>query len=155
MRKAGEDKVYLAQGLLQSVYAVPLEVLRDKTILRIPDQEVQSIVIRDARNKKVILERKGDTWNGGALSSGDAATLATNILSLDASGFPEDSKLATAVASFDHKIYISYTHSGKDETATLLLKSKDGRHYALRQTSEDTLFEVASTLPDLLSKQLK
>lgn len=151
------DTTYLAKGILQSNFQLPLLSLRDKTITKLKPEEVAEIILKSDTNK-LTLSNQNNIWESTPKTDATNETLqsvVTSLLSINAENIPTSApiKRENLMSKADIKLFIRRTNADLKSTI-LYIKSQDGKTYAAEESSTD-IYELNSTIKEDIGKIFK
>lgn len=140
VRRPGELAVYAVSGTIRGSIMQDTEGWRNKVLLQLGENQVQTIEVENGGNSYTITKRDDSSWGlryGGisAIVSDSARNrLFTTLLRLEAQGFDINATTASIQENPDAVIRISGTNTG--EVYSIWLKKKDTQWQAATSMSE-------------------
>jgi hypothetical protein len=145
-----KDVALLPESLLVSVDK-PLQELRDRAVLHIASDQVNSFELKNSAGEVVAAKGKDRDWQFGkpAATTGDTDAISSFLATV------ANAKMATVASETADKLgaygltnpAVTFTATdAKGKTATLLVGKKEGDEYFARDPSRPTIFRINQDL---------
>lgn len=159
VRRAEEDEVYRAVGMLAYNFTKRVDDWRDKTILNLDSAGISRLQLRYPKEDiEIELIRNDSLWtyssNGGEAAVADSATVA-GLLSatskLNTSNFATEAD--TTGMDFEEADFELFIETDSGEHQLRFLKTENGRYLVVLQGSDEVVFSLyAGALSRILKK---